>query len=507
MACLYYFEKYLYTDSFIHRAGATVKLVTALFYIIFLVTVPPCRTFLLLSFGLPLLVMIFLSKIPLSYFFMRSLFIIPFVSVISIFMPFYIKGNTLFEVSLFHLTLAVSIEGLQSFFSVMIKSWFSILAMILLNSTTPFPLIIQAFNNLHIPEILVINITFMYRYLFILSEEAMSMITARDCRFFGGFSIRQVKVVGNMAAVLFIRTLGRSERIYNSMVSRGFQGEMKTISRDRFCFGGHYFYTSFLTLFDFIENSGEVLMENNPAVKIENLIYTYPDGRKALDGISFSVEKGKSVGLIGHNGAGKSTLIMHLNGILMGRGRIEIMGISANRKNLREIRKKVGIVFQNPDDQLFMSTVFDDIAFGPLNMGLSSEEVENKVKEVIEAVGLPGFEKRLPHHLSFGEKKRIALATVLAMEPELLILDEPASNLDPKGRRGLIKLLKRLEITRIIATHDLELVLDLCSEVILMSKGKIAAYGETLEILSDEELLLKNSLEIPLSIKYKSVQS
>lgn len=239
------------------------------------------------------------------------------------------------------------------------------------------------------------------------------------------------------------------------------------------------------------------------AVEILDLNYSYPDGREALHGVNLTVNKGDTAGLIGHNGAGKSTLIMLLNGVFTGRGTIKIAGLPLEKKNLKEIRKSVGVVFQNPDDQLFMPTVFDDIAFGPLNFGLSSEEVKNRVDEVIKAMKLEGFEDRLPHHLSTGEKKRVSIATVLSMRPSLIILDEPSSNLDPKGRRELIKLLKTIEGTKIIATHDLELVLEICNKVILMRKGQVVATGKTSEILSDEKLLDENDLEKPLSLKMR----
>jgi cobalt/nickel transport system ATP-binding protein len=237
------------------------------------------------------------------------------------------------------------------------------------------------------------------------------------------------------------------------------------------------------------------------AVEILDLNYSYPDGRKALHGINLTVNKGDTVGLIGHNGAGKSTLIMLLNGVFTGKGTIKIAGLTLEKKNLKEIRKSVGVVFQNPDDQLFMPTVFDDIAFGPLNFGLSCEDVKNRVDEVIKAMKLEGFEDRLPHHLSTGEKKRVSIATVLSMRPSIIVLDEPSSNLDPKGRRELIRLLKTIEGTKIIATHDLELVLEICNKVILMGKGKVITEGETVRILSNEKLLDENDLEKPLSLK------
>jgi len=236
------------------------------------------------------------------------------------------------------------------------------------------------------------------------------------------------------------------------------------------------------------------------AIKIRSLSYTYPDGTRALKGIDFEAEEGERVALIGPNGAGKTTLLLHLNGLLRGEGEIEIAGIPLEDGRLGEIRKIVGLVFQDPDDQLFMPRVFDDVAFGPLNLGLPESEVHERVREALRFVGLEGFEERAPHRLSFGERKRIALATVLAMRPQILALDEPTSNLDPRSRRELIGLLKGLSRTLIIATHDLELALELCRRAILLDGGRVIADGPARELLADERLMVAHGLEVPLSL-------
>ena len=236
-------------------------------------------------------------------------------------------------------------------------------------------------------------------------------------------------------------------------------------------------------------------------IRVRNLEYVYPDGTKALKGIDLDVFRGESVGLIGPNGAGKSTLLLHLNGIIRGRqGSVEVLGMKVEEKNLIKIRQKVAIVFQEPDDQLFMPTVFDDVAFGPINAGYSEENVREKVKEALEGIRMEGYEKRCSHHLSFGEKKRISLATVLSMQPEILILDEPTSNLDPRARRHLMELLKNFSLTKIVAGHDLELILAICQRVILLDEGKIVANGDARGILSDKSLMESHGLELPLSL-------
>lgn len=235
-------------------------------------------------------------------------------------------------------------------------------------------------------------------------------------------------------------------------------------------------------------------MHHNKAVEIKDLKFTYPDGTVALSGIDIDVEHGQSIALLGPNGAGKSTLALHLNGSLRGEGKIMIFGLPVLKKNLIEIRRRVGLVFQDPDDQLFSSTVFDDVAFGPINMGLSQQDVEARVERALKAVGMEGFEKRPPYHLSFGQKKRVAIATTLSMEPDFLILDEPTSNLDPRGKGKIIEIIADLPITKLIITHDLNEAAKLCGRAIIMKVGKIVADGEAKAILSDEPLLRGHEL-------------
>jgi cobalt/nickel transport system ATP-binding protein len=225
-----------------------------------------------------------------------------------------------------------------------------------------------------------------------------------------------------------------------------------------------------------------------PAIEIRNLSYRYPDGREALRDVSFTVGEGECVGLIGPNGAGKSTLLQHLNGILPD-GEVRIFG----ETNLEARRRAVGLLFQDPDDQLFCPTVLEDVAFGPDQLGLGREVV----REALAQVGLTGFERRSPHHLSHGEKRRVCLAGVLACRPRLLALDEPTSDLDPRGRRELKEFLRELPVTKLIATHDLELVVELCARTIVLDAGRIVAAGATTELLNDEALMLAHGLERP----------
>lgn len=239
-------------------------------------------------------------------------------------------------------------------------------------------------------------------------------------------------------------------------------------------------------------------------IEIKNLNYTYSDGKQALKNINLDIFEGESVGIIGPNGAGKTTLLLHLNGILRGKGFISVFGNEINNGNLKIIRSKVGLVFQNPDDQLFSLTVFDDIAFGLLNMNIPPSEIKERINKVLKDLDLINYENLIPHHLSLGEKKRVSLATILVMEPEILVLDEPTSNLDPYSKRHLISILKKLKITKIIASHDLEMVLELTDRVILLNKGEKITEGKSIEILSNKNLMEANLLEVPLSLVFNS---
>jgi len=232
-------------------------------------------------------------------------------------------------------------------------------------------------------------------------------------------------------------------------------------------------------------------------IRVDNLSFGYPDGQQALTDISLTIYQGETVALIGPNGAGKSTLLLHLNGILHSNGAVKVFGRPVNDKNLRWVRSKVGLIFQDPDDQLFSSTVFDDVAFGPINMGYSEAEVRQYVAKALDWVGMTGYEQRSPHHLSVGEKKRIAIATVLSMSPEILVIDEPTSNLDPGSKWSLIGLLKRLPGTKIVASHDLELVQALCPRAIILDQGQVIADGTTDRILADKSLLAAHRLAPP----------
>ncbi len=239
-------------------------------------------------------------------------------------------------------------------------------------------------------------------------------------------------------------------------------------------------------------------MSTPPSLLVEDVAFAYPDGHQALFGVDLRIEPGERVALLGPNGAGKTTLVLHLNGILRaGRGRVSVAGLTVDKRNLTEVRRRVGIVFQDPDDQLFMPTVGEDVAFGPRNLGLPESEVAARVTEALRQVGMDGAADRAPHHLSFGQRRRAAVATVLSMHPEILVLDEPSSNLDPAGRRELAEVLEALPVTLLMVTHDLPYALQLCPRSVVLDGGVVVADGPTRTLLADTPLLAAHRLELP----------
>ena len=243
-----------------------------------------------------------------------------------------------------------------------------------------------------------------------------------------------------------------------------------------------------------------------PTLEVANLSFAYPDGHQALHTVSLSIGAGEKVALVGPNGAGKSTLMLHLNGLLAGDGTLAVAGLPIRKENLPLIRSKVGMVFQNPDDQLFSPTVFDDVAFGPLHMGYPEAEVRQRVETALAQVGMAGFGERLSHHLSIGQKKRVAIATVLSMDPEILVLDEPSAGLDPRARRSLIELLRELPLTMLVSTHDMLLVQELFPRMIVMDEGRVVADGDTAVLLRDVAFLEEHGLEMPVVSNQLSVK-
>ena len=232
-------------------------------------------------------------------------------------------------------------------------------------------------------------------------------------------------------------------------------------------------------------------------IHARGLAYRYPAGEPALCGVDLDVAPGERVAVLGPNGAGKTTLMLHLNGLLTGTGGLEVAGLEVCRRHLRELRARVGLVFQDPDDQLFMPTVREDVAFGPLNLGLERDEVARRVEEALGAVRMGDAADRAPHQLSMGERRRVAIATVLAMRPRLLVLDEPSASLDPRARRELLEVLEAIDRTMLVVTHDLPFAGELCERAVVLSGGRVVADGACRDVLADEALLAAHDLELP----------
>ena len=244
-----------------------------------------------------------------------------------------------------------------------------------------------------------------------------------------------------------------------------------------------------------------------PALAVRDLAFAYPDGRQVLFGVDLQVAAGERVALLGPNGAGKTTLVLHLNGILTaGRGDVHVDGLAVGPDTRSEVRRRVGIVFQDPDDQLFMPTVAEDVAFGPANLGVRGPELRERVERSLAQVGLPGFGDRVPHHLSFGQRRRVAVATVLAMDPRILVLDEPTSNLDPASRRELADVIRSLDVSVLMVTHDLPYALELCPRSVLLDGGAVVADRLTGELLGDTDLLAAHRLELPYGFAAPSLE-
>jgi cobalt/nickel transport system ATP-binding protein len=249
------------------------------------------------------------------------------------------------------------------------------------------------------------------------------------------------------------------------------------------------------------DSAGTEVGAGATSLDVRGVTYAYPDGHLALRGVDLTVPRGGRVALLGPNGAGKTTLVLHLNGILSGGGGSVTVGglaVDRDRATLAEIRRRVGIVFQDPDDQLFLPTVAEDVAFGPANLGLRGAELGRRVDEALAAVGMAEHRDRAPHHLSFGQRRRVAVATVLAMHPEILVLDEPSSNLDPAARRELAEILRGLPVTLLMVTHDLPYALELCGRAVILDGGRIVADGATADLLGDADLLARHRLELPV---------
>jgi len=342
------------------------------------------------------------------------------------------------------------------------KSFLSALVALLLAGTTPLPALLHALEHLYVPRFLIDVIQYLYRYLFVVSEQAQHMRLAAACR--GSFGGAGFRAAAGAVAVLFARSCSRAEAIHDAMLSRGAGAGDTTAAPPAGA-------------------AGAPIRRRALAVEARNLRYRYEDGTLALDGVDFELHTGEAVAVFGANGSGKTTFAHHLNGLLKGEGRVAVCGIEVERRNLAAVRRKIGIVFQDSDAQLFMPSVIEDVAFGPRNLGAGGEEAVKRACTALRLVGMEHAAARAPYHLSAGEKKRVALAGVLAMDPEVLVLDEPTTFLDPPAVRGLAALLGSLPQAKIIITHDALFARTLARRAVFFEHGKIAADGPVDDII------------------------
>ncbi len=400
--------------------------------------------------------------------------------------------------------------GWVSMGSIVLRALLAAIASIVLVAVTGFPAICGALERLGMPRPLAVQLLFLYRYLGVLGEEAMRMDYAHDLRSNGhSLSIRTVRDAGRPPVAAHLGSRGAD---LPRDVREGIHRRLSRRRGDPVRLAGVHVRPRLDRVVPAAAHPGPFATArvgrarwntvSHHLVEAIGLTHVYDDGTPALHDVSFRITHGESVGIIGANGAGKSTLLMHLNGHLTPtRGEVRIGEMPLTRATLPQIRRTVGLVFQDPDDQLFMPTVFDDVAFGPRNQGLPEADVERRVQDALQCVGVWSVRARPPYRLSGGEKKRVAIAGVLAMSPDILVMDEPTSGLDPRARRQLIGLLREFSHTRIFTSHDLDMVLDLCPRTIVLCDGAIAADGPTRAILTDDVLLERCKLERPLSLQ------
>ncbi len=367
-------------------------------------------------------------------------------------------------------------------------------------ATTPFFDTLRALRWFKVPPLICNLVMFTYRFIFVLLDEMGRMRLARKSRgFTGGRSLldkEAFKTISYTIGMVFVRSNVRAGKIYDALLSRGYSGEIKTLTmlKVKGAGRGHGAVVRFLERLP-----DRLAVRSGPmdVMKLQNVWYRYPESPFALEDISLAIAKGERVSLVGPNGAGKSTLLHLMAGLYYPtKGKLEVEGTLLTKKEARSVRQKVGFLFQDPDDQIFMPTVWEDVAFGPINMGMEETDVKERVAKAMELAGIADFKDRVPHRLSIGEKKRVAIAGLLAMSPPMLLLDEPTANLDPQGRRDLVNILESLDQGFVLATHDLSVAFELTDRVIVLKK-KVIFDGDFRALVDDQAVLKEANLELP----------
>lgn len=424
----------------LHGADARVKIVASLALLVAIALTPD--PIVLGCYAAAVLAGIAAARLPAAKVLLRAAYVLPFAGTFALVTALTGDANR-----------AASLLG---------KSYLSALVALLLAGTTPLPALLHALEHLHVPRFLTDVIQYLYRYLFVVSEQAQHMRLAAACR--GSLGSAGFRAAAGAVAVLFARSYSRAEAIHDAMLSRGAGAGETATERPA-------------------DTADVALSSGTPVVQVRDLHYRYDDGTLALDGIDFDLHPGETVAIFGANGSGKTTFAHHLNGLLKGEGRVAVCGMMVERRNLAAVRRKIGIVFQDSDAQLFMPSVIEDVAFGPHNLGIGGEETSKRAHTALRLVGMEHAAARAPYHLSAGEKKRVALAGVLAMDPEVLVLDEPTTFLDPPAVRDLVALLGRLPQAKIIITHDALFARTLAQRAVFFEHGKIVADGSVEDVI------------------------
>ena len=481
-------------DSPIGDIDGRAKVIAAVVLVIAIVMNAPLKPMEFFGVVLVLLAAALLGRVRILGLLARSLVVIPFAGAMVLFAPLkLVESWTLSGVGI-----ALS-RGWPLMVDMIGVAWLGVLCMMTLVSVSSSSEIYAALGRLRVPAVFVMLISFIERYLELFRDQIMTMQRAIVARAPRMSRRRMVGVYGGLAGNLIVRASEKGERVFAAMEARGYTGTMPMLVPPKF--GASEILACCVP--HFLSSPLWRSIKGEPMLVFDNVVYDYPDGTHALDGLSFAIEAGERVALLGPNGAGKSTLMLHTNGILLPRsGSVRVGGMLVDKAHLVEVREAVGLVFQDPEDQLFMPSVHEDIGFGPLNMGLNPEEVHRRIHAALDAVDLEDIRLKAGAHISFGQKKRIALATVLACENKVLVLDEPTSNLDPRSRRQMIELLDRLDATLLVATHDIDFAWDVCPRSLIINKGRVVADGSTRELLRNEALLYENGLEPPGAVKY-----
>ncbi|WP_438448764.1 ATP-binding cassette domain-containing protein [Gorillibacterium sp. sgz5001074] len=423
--------------------------------------------------GAPVLFVVIGSGMGFGYVLLRLLLAVPFALAAVVMLPLASGSGTW------------GLAGL-----LLLKLVLANLAITYILGTTPVPQLLRTLRRLRLPGPFTDMIGFTLRYITVLSEEAVTMLTAQQARGLRARSwtdVRSYRRMGRLLGVLLERTLERSERIHQSMLARGFHPDAPPVPEAALAPEAAASY---------IKKGGSGM----EAILVEHLSHRYPDATPALHDVSFAIPAGSKTAMLGPNGAGKSTLVQHLNGLFLPQaGSVRIMGEAVGKKSVRQIRTKVGVVFQNPDDQVFASTVWEDVIFGPANMGLPASEIAERSARALDAVGMLEHKDRAPYHLSYGQKKRVAVAGVLAMQPDIIVLDEPMAYLDPRGKddlAALLELLHRMGKTVLVTTHDVDFAAEWADQVLLLKEGRLLAAGGP-ELLADPRWVEEAHLHMP----------